>query len=204
MGYETTGQRLIELATTKSGWPHLRGIDVLDVGCGVRFTMTVINRDIAIGSYSGLEVDRGIVTFLQTEVAAHDARFRFAHWNVRNAMYNPEGIDLAELDDIPFADSFHAIWAFSLMTHLLPRDTELLLGMLRRHVRPGGKLFFSAFIDEDLDGFEDRVAGSPLLHAYYGRGFMERLIEKAGWSVLTYAPADPDNAIMSSFLCAPR
>lgn len=34
---------------------------------------------------------------------------------------------------------------------------------MRKHIREKGKLFFSAFIDDDLDGFEDGIKDPPSL-----------------------------------------
>ena len=63
LGVENTGQQLIELAMHQTGRVTLANVDVLDVGCGVRFTQAIINRAIPIGSYTGIEVYRPIVDF---------------------------------------------------------------------------------------------------------------------------------------------
>ena len=77
-GYEHSGETLINLATRLAGIADLSDIDVLDMGCGVRHTMTIINRGIPIKSYTGVEVNRPIVDFLKEHVEAHDPRFRFS------------------------------------------------------------------------------------------------------------------------------
>ena len=74
-GYENTAQTLIELAQRATGLDSLADVDILDVGCGVRFTMAIINRAIPIRSYSGLEVDQPIIDFLKSKVERHDDRF---------------------------------------------------------------------------------------------------------------------------------
>ncbi len=72
LGAENTGQQLIELAMHQTGRVTLANVDVLDVGCGVRFTQALINRAIPIGSYTGIEVGRSIVDFLKEAVEAKD------------------------------------------------------------------------------------------------------------------------------------
>jgi len=42
-----------------------------------------------------------------------------------------------------------------------------MLKLMRKAVRPDGFLFFSAFCDESVDTFEDRVREERLLHVYY-------------------------------------
>jgi SAM-dependent methyltransferase len=202
-GYEHSGETLIKLATRLAGIADLRDIDVLDVGCGVRHVMTIINRGIQIKSYTGVEVSKRIVDFLKESVEAHDRRFRFFHWNVRNEMYNPNGGSLQGQDALPASARFDLIWLFSVFTHLHPADSETMLRLLRRHVRENGRLFFSAFIDEELDGFEDRVKELPLQKAYYGRRFMESLITNCGWKIEYFGVRDPDHFIQHHYLCSP-
>jgi len=202
-GYEHSGETLINLVTRLAGIVDLRDIDVLDVGCGVRHVMTIINRGLQIKSYTGVELSKAIVDFLKENVEAHDRRFRFFHWNVRNEMYNPKGGSLLSKDPLAASDRFDLIWLFSVFTHLDPSDSETMLRLLRRHVRENGRLFFSAFIDEELDGFEDRVKELPLQKAYYGQGLMESLIAKCGWKIDYFGKRDPDHFIQHHYLCSP-
>ena len=202
-GYEHTGELLIKLAMRRVGLMSLENTDVLDVGCGVRFTETIINRNIPIKSYTGVEVHKPIVDFLNEKVAAYDKRFRFVHWNVRNEMYNPDGIELSTLDKLPFPDAFDLIWMFSVFTHLNPADSQSMLKILRRHVRQNGKLLFSAFIDETIEGFEDRVPENPLMKAYYGRKLMELLIKQGEWRIDGFFNKDSSNYIQHHFVCSP-
>ncbi len=202
-GYEYSGETLIKLATRLAGIEDLRDIDVLDMGCGVRHVMTIINRGIQVKSYTGVEVSKAIVDFLKTSVEAHDPRFRFFHWDMRNEMYNPKGESSHGHDALPAGTHFDLIWLFSVFTHMNPVDSETMLRLLRRHVRQNGKLFFSAFIDEELDGFEDRIKKLPLQKAYYGRRFMESLITSCGWKIEYFGVRDPDHFIQHHYLCSP-
>ena len=199
-GYDETGEGLIRLAAERMGVPSFAGLDVLDIGCGVRFAAAIVNRRIPIGSYTGVEVYRPIVDYLNANLG-RDPRFRFKHWNARNAAYNPDGVDLASLS-LPVSQRFDAIWMFSVVTHLAPSDTLALLEKIGERVRPGGKLLFSAFIDDDLDGFEDRDP-QPLHMAYYGRGLMESLVSKSGWRIDGAYPVDPEHFIQHHFVCSP-
>ena len=173
------------------------------MGCGVRFTQALINRNIPIKSYTGLEVYKPIVDFLQERVQAYDERFRYVFWNARNQLYNPDGVELARQAALPFGDKFDLIWLFSVFTHLDPSDSRALLVLLRKHVRTTGKLFFSAFIDDQLDGFEDRVEDQPLLMAYYGRDYMQSLVQEAGWRVEEFRNQDLSKFIQHYLVCSP-
>jgi len=203
-GHDNTGQLLINIATKSVGLESLGNVDVLDVGCGVRFTAAIINRKIPIKSYTGIEVCRPIVEFLKNNVEAYDKRFRFMHWNVHNELYNPDGIGLTMKEGLPVEGTFDLIWLFSVFTHMNPKDTLSLLHLLREKIRKDGKLFFTAFIDDDLDGFEDRIKDNPLENAYYGRKYMQSLIEQSGWRVEIVYDKDPKNFIMHYFVCSPE
>lgn len=141
-GFDYTGQLLINLATKYTGLQNLENIDVLDIGCGVRFTSAIINCKIPIKSYTGVEVDQPIVRFLQDNVEVHDKRFKFVHYNVHNEKYNPCGIKLARQSDLPVNGSFDLIWLFSVFTHLNPEDSLQLLRLMKKHLRKSGRLFF--------------------------------------------------------------
>jgi len=203
-GYEHTGETLINLAIRSVGLENLTNTDILDVGCGVRFAMTIINRQIPIKSYTGIEVHRPIIDFLQEHVAAYDIRFRFAHWNVHNQMYNPEGVQLSSQDKLPIDGLFDLIWLFSVFTHQNPKDSLALLRILRNYIRKNGRLFFSAFIDDDLESYEDRSEDETGLAGYYGRRYMRLLIEEAGWKIEALHAKDPENYIQHYFVCSPH
>jgi len=202
-GYEHTGETLINLVMRRTGINSLSEKDVLDVGCGVRFTQAIINRSIRVKSYTGVETHKPIVDFLNEKVAAYDDRFRFIHWNVYNAMYNSTGIQMSPSTPFPLTQRFDLIWLFSVFTHLSPADAVAMLEILRRHIRNDGKLFFSAFIDDDLVGFEDRVPDAPLLNAFYGKKYMESLVSQTGWAIDGVFEKDESNYIQHYFVCSP-
>lgn len=203
-GVEQTGQLLIDLAASRMGLTSLASSDILDVGCGVRFTQTIINRHIPIRSYTGVEVHRPIVDFLKETVEPFDQRFRFVHWDVYNAMFNPGARPrLESIAEPPAAGSFDVIWLFSVFTHLDERDARAMLRLLRRSIRPHGRLLFTAFIDPELEGFEDRVPETPQLFAWFGRNTMEDMIQSEGWVLRRFHDAGSQPFIQPCFVCSP-
>lgn len=203
LGADQTGEVLIKLATQRCGLASLAESDVLDVGCGVRFTQALINRRIPFKSYTGIEVHRPIVDFLNTHVEPFDPRFRFVHWDVRNDRYHLQGSAMAAETSLPVSGTFDVAWLFSVFTHLNPADSAAMLRLLRGQMRDGGRLMFSAFIDERVDGFTDAVPESPLLRATYHPGLMRELLTQAGWRILSEHGPDPEHFVQASFVCAP-
>jgi len=204
LGVENSGSTLINYANELLGYSDLSNKDVLDIGCGVRFTQTIINRDIPIKSYTGVDIDKPLIEYLQKNV--EDSRFSFYYWHTYNKMYNAGGERLNEKSELPMPKNkkFDAIWMFSVITHNDPRDTESLLFILRRHIQKDGYLLFSAFIDNNIDSFEDRIKDQPLLNAYYNEYFLRKIILKTEWQVKSYHDKRPDKAIMNHFVCTPK
>jgi len=204
LGVENTGAMLIERGNHLLGWLDLSGRDVLDVGCGVRFAQTIVNRAMPIGSYTGVDIDEPLIAYLATHVK--DPRFSFHHWNVHNAMYHAAGEKLTAASRLPFSRDrrFDLIWMYSVLTHNDPQDAEHLLRILRGHVRRGGALVFSAFIDNGIDTFEDRVKGHPLLNVFYNERFLRGIAARTGWRVETRFDRWKDVVMQNLFVCRPK
>jgi SAM-dependent methyltransferase len=204
LGVENTGSTLLSCGNELLGWPDLTGKDVLDIGCGVRFTQTIINRDVPVGTYTGIDVEKGLIDFLRTHV--QDSRFSFHHWPVHNKMYNPTGQRLSRNSKLPLPEErkFDLIWMYSVITHTCPLDTLRLLFLLKKYLRDDGGLLFSAFTDPNLAKFDDRIKGKPLLNAFYGEEYLEKIISLAGWRLEVRHQKKPDTVMQNLLLCRPK
>ncbi|MGH1541883.1 MAG: hypothetical protein ACRBHB_15765 [Arenicella sp.] len=200
---EETGQFLIDLATEAVGITTLADSNILDVGCGVRFTQTIINRSVNVRSYTGIEVSPYIVNFLKDSVEKFDERFHFTYWNVYHELYNSEGSNtMQELNQLPVKGSYNLIWLFSVFTHLNEADANSMLRLLRHHATQDGKLFFSAFIDPDLTGSESRTPDTPTLEVYYGLQTMQKMLADNNWQIDHFEPRNFELPIVDYFVCS--
>jgi SAM-dependent methyltransferase len=212
------------------GLPDLSDRDVLDVGCGTRFTQAFLNDALPVKTYVGVDVYGEMIEFLRTNVS--DPRFEYHHVDVRNELYNPDAPPMTERTDLGVGDrTFDVVWLFSVFTHLAPHDYTTMLRLLRRYIRPNGRLVYSLFIDELTDGghgFIDRVERGaraaesadtggrgrrhvepfvdvypdrPLLCALYSREHACELIEGTGWRPVELSP--PNEFAQHQFVCAP-
>jgi SAM-dependent methyltransferase len=142
---------LIRYMCDRLGVSDLSGCDVLDVGCGTKFTQAFLDHRLAVGSYVGVDVYSEMIEFLQENVA--DPRFEYHHIDVRNERYNPDAPAMTERTDLGLGDRrFDLICLFSVFTHMAPQDYGTMLRLLRRYVRPNGRLIYTLFIDELTDG----------------------------------------------------
>ena len=142
---------LLRYTCDQLGIGDLEGKDVLDVGCGTKFSEALLNDGIPIGSYTGVDVFREMVEFLAANVT--DPRFAYHHADLRNDLYNPGGAPMSASSDLGVGDrTFDIIWLFSVFTHLNPADYHAMLKVLRRYARSETRLFYTLYIDELTEG----------------------------------------------------
>src|SRR5450432_518946 len=123
---EVTGHFLLSCLCRRLGWSSLAGRRLLDFGCGVRFTRTIINLSMDIDFYAGIDANKEVISWLQSEI--RDRRFRFEHLDMFNPMYQANGsssVDEGALQSIALGD-FDAACMFSVITHQMPNDSELI------------------------------------------------------------------------------
>lgn len=132
--------------------------DVLDMGCGTKLVQALLDNDMPIQRYVGVDIYKEMIDFLSSEVT--DERFSFHHMNSHNQMYNPDGVALEATQGLPFPDyQFDIITLFSVFTHLAPHDYSEMLKLLRPYVKPEGKIFFSLFVYEPTAGGHGLIDG---------------------------------------------
>jgi SAM-dependent methyltransferase len=225
-----SGRYLIEFMCEKLGIADLSDVNLLDIGCGNKFVQAILNGGLPIKNYVGIDIQPGLIEYLQSNVT--DDRFTFYVSNTRNEMYNPEGEPLSGASRLPLEEgSFDIICLFSVFTHLAPDDYVGMLKLLRRYIKPEGKVFFTLFVNETTaggHGFIDRFSDSfsallteedmkrglkgppdfidmytekPLWRAVYSRENAIRLAEGTGWEIESFH--DPEEHIQHSMICKP-
>jgi ubiquinone/menaquinone biosynthesis C-methylase UbiE len=146
----TSAVWLIEHMCSHLGLDDLGESEVMDFGCGVKFSQALINHQLPIKRYVGIDVERVMIAFLQQHVT--DKRFEYHLVDVHNELYNPNGTVLSETTSLPIdGQTFDVICLFSVFTHLAPHDYRTMLRLLRRFAKPTGRLFFTLYIDEETD-----------------------------------------------------
>jgi len=142
-----SGRFAVELLCRVLDREDLDGIAVLDVGCGTKVVKALLDDRRPIGHYTGVDVAPGVIGWLDAHVS--DPRFDFQLLEARNDLYPRNGPPLAEVSELPVGGAtFDIACLFSVFTHLDPPDFAAMLRLLRPCVRPGGRLVFSAFLDD--------------------------------------------------------
>lgn len=141
---------LLKLLAAATGRADLSDASVLDVGCGNRIAAAIVNDEVPIRRYVGIDTDEEVIRFLLEHV--DDPRLAFHYLRAHNAMYNPTGEPLESFGRLPVGDElFDIISLFSVFTHLAPHDYRAMLELVRPHVAPNGGLLFSLFVNEGMD-----------------------------------------------------
>lgn len=167
--------------------PSLADVRFLDIGCGDKFSVALINRQIPIGRYHGVDVNRGAIDFLDSAVSLPN--FSYKHIDVYNQMYNRQGAALSVDTDIGVpGQTFDAVGLFSVFTHLAPDDYVAMLQLSRRYVAADGKLIYTSFIMTQDEEFIDENPERPLLRATYNEAALRRHLAATGWMLESLAP----------------
>jgi SAM-dependent methyltransferase len=224
--WQESAQAVHALLCDVAGVGDLGEKSILDYGCGSKMSKLFLENDIPVKRYVGIDTGSELVEFLQSSVA--DERFEYHHVNIYNEMYNREGSELAELENLPVhGQVFDVICLFSVFTHLAPHDYRPLLRLLRPHASENSRLVYTIFLNERtlgghammdkwgpvieeygdippdavLPDFVDFFPDKPLRAAVYSRTYALELVKDTGWRVEEVR--DPTLHIQHAFVLAP-
>jgi len=155
--------------------------DVLDIGCGIGRIAVPLTQflDPEKAIYRGLDPVANGIEWCKRSITPAYPNFRFETQDIKNSLYNPEGSIGGRGMRLPFQDgTFDFTAMISVATHLPPEEIETYCSEVFRVLRPGGRIFLTAFIlreqddpakpgsDVRLSGLE-KVEGQP---CWYLRG----------------------------------
>lgn len=165
--------------------------EILDVGCGAgRLPIGILNRNFQIRRYHGVDVDRDRILWCQANLSRRHPEFIFEHLDVGNARYNPTGNKI-EPERLSFVNNrYSIIYLYSVFSHMLTDDVESYLRAFRKILRPGGTLFVTAFVEDNVPDEEENPQGygpipwvGPLHCVRFNRAYFEKLVERNGFVV---------------------
>ncbi len=175
---------------------------VLDIGSGIgRMAMPLTQYlDPAKARYSGIDPVAGGVNWCRQNITSRYPNFEFRHIDIAHDLYNPKGTVNGLTLNLPFADeSFDFVIMTSVVTHLPSDEVKTYLDQVSRVLAPGGKLFMTAFVVDDVAArdrlgkrdkrlaFERRGSGPcwfvpelpPLAAVGFENGFLDRVLAGA-------------------------
>ena len=160
---------------------------VLDIGCGCGQMALHLEKYLdESGSYVGVDIHRPSIRWCQKNIGARRSNFRFAHIEVRNFAYNPEGSHRAETYQFSFDDrSFDLILLKSVFTHMRPNEVSNYLREVSRLLSSNGRCLATFFL---LNDEQARLAseGANDLEFKYGEGVWRYRLEQSPESAVAY------------------
>ncbi|OIS94425.1 class I SAM-dependent methyltransferase [Brucella cytisi] len=126
---------------------------VLDIGSGIGRMAVPLTQylDPAKARYSGIDPVAGGVNWCRQYITSRYPNFEFRHIDIAHDLYNPKGAVSGLNLVLPFADkSFDFIIMTSVVTHLTSDEVKTYLDQISRVLAPGGKLFMTAFVVDDV------------------------------------------------------
>ena len=160
---------------------------VLDIGCGCGQIALQLEKYLdEKGSYVGVDIHQPSIRWCQRNISARRNNFQFAHIDVRNLAYNPDGKHRAETYQFPFDNSsFDLILLKSVFTHMRPPEVSNYLREVSRLLRSNGRCLATFFL---LNEEQARLAsqGANDVEFKYGEGVWRYRLEQSPESAVAY------------------
>jgi SAM-dependent methyltransferase len=125
---------------------------VLEIGCGAgRTPIGLLYRSYPIRRFDGIDVNKKAIEWCRRFISRNHPQYQFWWINARNERYNPEGNEMTSQFSVPFvARMFDIIYLHSVFTNLIEKDVRIYTMEFRRLLVPAGKVFLTAFVEEDV------------------------------------------------------
>jgi SAM-dependent methyltransferase len=171
---------------------------LLEVGCGPgRLPIGILSRLGPIERYEGVDVNRRVIDWCRRHITRRHPTFCFHHIDVQNDMYNPGGVEIRPDFRFPYADqAFDIIYLWGVFTNIGDREVACYLKEFARLLRPAGRLFFTAFMEDGVPDVTVNPAGYirewrlPCSCVRYNRAYLLGLVERSGLPVDRFDYAD--------------
>lgn len=184
---------------------------ILDIGCGTgRLPVGILATVGAIAGYTGVDVSEAAIRWCRRHIETRHPSFRFLLTDVKNDRYNPKGEEMGETFSLPLpSSSFDIISLYSVFSHMEERDVRIYLREFRRLLRPEGKVFLTAFVEENVPPVsvnppDYRMEWKGALHCVrFDKRHFQTLAAGEGFSIVRFDYAtetDGQSALLLSLL----
>lgn len=184
---------------------------VLDIGCGIGRMAVPLTQylDPGKGGYCGIDPVPSGIAWCEHAVTSVYPNFTFQHLDIAHDLYNPNGAISGRSLKLPFADGrFDFVIMTSVVTHLPPEEVIVYVREVTRLLKPGGRLFMTAFVvdsaaEKNETGKRDaRLAFQryrdspcwlvpelpPLAAIGFDDGFLDKVLERSGLAIQHKSP----------------
>jgi ubiquinone/menaquinone biosynthesis C-methylase UbiE len=183
---------------------------MLEVGCGLgRMAYSLAYYLKGSGEYKGFDISASLVARAQSSITPWFSNFDFAHFDLFNKAYNPNGKLSAATFDFPYADEYFDFVSLpAVFTHMTPGDMKHYIREIKRVLRPGGKCMATMFLlNKENEGLMAKgksalqfnhkhgdcyvvTPASPEAAVAYNEGLAINWFEEAGFKVEKIMPGN--------------
>jgi len=130
---------------------YRQGARIVDIGSGLGRIATGILAELGHADYLGIDANQDFVRWCQDHIEREHPSFRFVHLDMANALYNPAGTIDASALRLPVDDgSADIAYLWGVFTNMTPGDVESYVGEIGRILRPQGRCFLTACVEDDV------------------------------------------------------
>lgn len=164
---------------------------ILEIGAGPgRMPIGLIRKLGDVASYHGIDIDETAMSWCTRHITKEHPTYQF-HWiDAQHDRYRPEGRVMDDDFRLPVPSNFFdLVYLHSVIANLVDRDARVYARIFADVLRPGGRVFLTAFVEEDVPPVtvnpSDYVVESsgPLNVVRYERDFMVTMFQEAGFEL---------------------
>ncbi len=170
---------------------YTKNTSILDIGCGFGRLPIGILDVLGAAEYTGIDVNPIAIEWCQKHIGKSHKGFNFIEMNVQNDRYNPSGLPLNEDFQFEFSDNtFEVAYLYSVFSHMVSEDLRIYLKDLNRILTDRGRVFFTAFAEEDVPNMEINPKDygdfpwSAALHCVrFNLHYLDSILQSAGFKI---------------------
>lgn len=167
------------------------GFRILEIGCGPGRLPIGLIRDVPdIGAYHGVDLDTPAIDWCTRHISRAYPNYVFHVVDAQNDRYQPDGPVMDDTFSLPVPGNFFdLVYLYAVFTNMLERDVKVYLDVFHRVLRPGGRVFLTAFMEEGVPPITVNPAeyapdtSEPLHFARYEKGHLLSLFDEAGFTI---------------------
>ncbi|WP_167772465.1 class I SAM-dependent methyltransferase [Ramlibacter henchirensis] len=170
---------------------YAKGARVVDIGCGLGRLATGLLKEFGDVHYLGIDANEGFVRWCKENIEKYHPTFRFVHLDMANALYNPGGTVVGKELRLPVDDaSADIVYLWGVFTNMVPEDVEAYIGEIGRILRPQGRCFLTAFVEDDVPdvtlnptNYVPYTCDEPLVCVRFSRQWLFSTLQQHGLQV---------------------
>ncbi len=182
---------------------------VLDIGCGVGRLAIGLKTELPnLKQYYGVDISKKSIAWCKKYLESSSLNYKFILLDMKNDLYNKDGKELTEGILLPFKEKeIDIIYLYSVFSHMKTNDIVKYLKEFKRILNLNGKIFFTAFVEEDVENEMENPKNyimewsMPLHCVRFNRRYLEGLLEQAGFKIYAFEYALETDRQSGVYVC---